>query len=268
MGAYNYMDSWIPGQSTEENQEVFSVRTRAAQEDISFGKPVCGYTGDESKAWNYKLDTTKLVFSGDLSASNSTVLTVDGVALTAVVFATTHLAAMQALAAKVKAATFVDGHGDTKYYDCIIDPEDATNRTLLIRAKGATSVSSGVVSGGSAVTITATYQSDQVFLGISYYSAKDVAFNAAAAYAKYFQNQDINIAEKGIVAVYVKGTILADKVAYIMATSGDSKLGYFYTSGDSCNAIFRSDMQLIGSDYLAALELRGMVKFHTERTWS
>lgn len=268
MGQYGSMDIWIPGQSVEENQEVVSIKSRAAQEDISFGRAVCGYLGDENKAWNYKLDTTKLVFSADLSASNSVVITVNGVATVAEVFDTTHLAQMLLIIAKIKALTFVDGHGDTCYYDCILDTTDATNRTLLIRAKGATCVASGVVTGGSAVTIAATYQSDQVFLGIAAYIAKDVVYDGTNTYAKYFADESVNIVEKGIYVVYVKGTIQADAVAYIMATSGNAALGYFYPSGDTTNCMFRSDRVTIGSDYLVALEIRGIVKFQAARTWS
>jgi len=148
MGAYNDMAPGVAGLLVSSEKEV---DTGIAQEAMTPGVPVFSYNGQGNKVWKYKSDVTKLVFSGDLGASNSTVITINGTAATAVVYATSHAATMAAILVQIKAVT-IGGY----LVDAVLDTADTNNRTILVRTKGVACVASGAVTGGSAVTITAT----------------------------------------------------------------------------------------------------------------
>ncbi len=144
MTAYNDMSPGVAGLIVTQYPKI---DTGIVQESMTPGTPVFGYTNSGNKVWKLKADVSKLVFSGDLGASNSTVITVNGTASAAVVYGTSHAATMTAIIAAVNALSGVE---------CVLDTTDTNSRTLLIRVKGATSVCTGAVTGGSAVTVTAT----------------------------------------------------------------------------------------------------------------
>lgn len=144
MTAYNDMSPGVAGLIVTQHPKI---DTGIAQESMTPGTPVFGYTGSGNKVWKLKADVSKLVFSGDLGASNSTVITVNSVAAASVTYGTSHAATMTAIIAAVNALTGVE---------CVLDTTDSNSRTLLIRTKGATATASGAVTGGSAVTITPT----------------------------------------------------------------------------------------------------------------
>lgn len=153
MTAYNDMNPGVAGLIQSRAPKVASG---IAQESMTAGLPVFGYTGSGERVWKLKADVSSLLLSADLSASNSTVITVNGVASAAVVYATSHTATMDAIVNAVKAIPGVEAVRDS-----------GNTRTILIRTKGLTATASGVVSGGSAVTVTPTNGLfGQVFKGI------------------------------------------------------------------------------------------------------
>jgi len=144
MTAYADMSPGVAGLIVTQYPKIDSG---IVQESMTPGTPVFGYTNSGKKIWKLKADVSKLVFSGDLGASNSTVITVNGVAAAAVVYATSHIATMTAILGAINA---VAGS------EAVLDTDDTNNRTILIRTKGVTATCSGAVTGGSAVTITPT----------------------------------------------------------------------------------------------------------------
>ena len=148
MGAYGFPDTALLGLVQSNEEDVVSIP--AGVDTFKPGDLVFTYKGD-NVAYPYKQDVSKLVFSGDLGASNSTVITVNGVAAAAVVYATSHLATMTAI---INAVNGIVISGVT--VKAVLDSSDSNNRTLLILTKGATATASGAVTGGSAVTITPT----------------------------------------------------------------------------------------------------------------
>ena len=155
MSAYGDMNPGVAGLIMTQYPKIDSG---IVQESMTPGTPVFGYTRSDKKIWKLKADVSKLVFSADLSASNSTVVTVNSVAAAAVVYATSHAATMTAIINAIKALTGVEA---------VLDSTDSNGRTILIRTKGATSTASGAVTGGSAVTVAATNGLfGQKFLGI------------------------------------------------------------------------------------------------------
>lgn len=175
MSAYGDLNPGVAGLIVTRNPKV---DTGIVQEAMTPGMPVFGYTNSGNKVWKLKADVSKLVFSGDLGASNSTVITVNGVASAAVVYATSHAATIAAVVNAIKALTGVEA---------VLDSDDTNSRTILVRTKGATSTASGAVTGGSAVTITPTNGLyGQVFRGIL---AKEnlvpATVGGSAAFAQY-----------------------------------------------------------------------------------
>lgn len=153
MTAYADMNPGVAGLIQSRAPKVASG---IAQEALTAGLPVFGYAGSGEKVWKLKADVSSLLFSADLSASNSTVITVNGVASSAVVYATSHSATMDAIVNAIKAIPGVEAVRDS-----------SNTRTILIRTKGATITASGAVTGGTAVTVTATNGLfGQVFKGI------------------------------------------------------------------------------------------------------
>lgn len=160
MGAYGFPDTARLGVIDSNHSEVDSIPSAVAT--MVPGDLVFTYQGDNA-GYKYLLDTAKLVFSADLSASNSTVVTVNGVSTVAEVYGTSHAATMTAIINKVKALTGVE---------CILDSTDSNGRTILIRTKGATNTSSAAVTGGSAVTVAVTSASGQMFRGVVTYATR------------------------------------------------------------------------------------------------
>lgn len=155
MGAYADMNPGVAGLIMTQYPKI---DTGIVQETMTPGTPVFGYTGSDKKIWKLKADVSKLVFSGDLGASNSTIITVNGVASAAVGYGTSHAATIAAIVNAAKALTGVEA---------VLDSTDTNSRTILVRTKGATSVATGAVTGGSAVTVASTDGLfGQKFLGI------------------------------------------------------------------------------------------------------
>lgn len=147
-----------PGAAGQIITQYPKIDTGIVQETMTPGMPAFGYTGSDKKIWKLKADVSKLVFSADLSASNSTVVTVNSVAASAVVYATSHAATIAAVVNAIKALAGVEA---------VLDSTDVNSRTILIRTKGLTITASGAVTGGSAVTVTPTNGLfGQKFLGI------------------------------------------------------------------------------------------------------
>jgi hypothetical protein len=158
MAAYGDMNPGVAGLLQGTLGLTPKTDTGIVQEAIVAGTPVFGYPNSGNKVWKLKADVSKILFSADLGASNSTVVTVNGVASAAVVYATSHAATMTAIINAIKAIAGVEA---------VLDSTEGTGRTIIIRTKGATSTVAGAVTGGSAVTVTPTNGLfGQVFKGV------------------------------------------------------------------------------------------------------
>lgn len=190
------------------------VESRPAGQIIQFGRPVMGYAAD-NRAYPY-VDDGKIVASADLSASNSTVVTINGVALTAVVYGTSHIATMNAIIAMIESS--VSGA------DAYLDTADTNNRTIIVRIKGVEVVASAVTSGGGAVTWTASLVNDQIFLGVSLRTMKE-----HNAQNQYNANEAVNVMVEGWITVDAGAAVNENNAVYLI-TSGAYK-GQFGASG-------------------------------------
>jgi hypothetical protein len=234
MGAYETIDPAIAGLQYGLDNDVETWR---AAEEIPFGRGVFGYVGDEKNAYLYKLDTSTTVFDADFVASNSIVATVNGVAVTAVVFDTDQATTMSNLEAQIEAdisgaeATLTDTGGD--------------NRTIAIFIKGVSVVVTWAVTGGASQPgDTVTTSSAQIFLGVS-----AITHREAAGTNSYKVKDAANILIKGKLYVLTNAAVNANTAAYV--ASADS---LFSTSGYDTKSRYRSSIASAG---LALVEVRG-----------
>lgn len=217
MSAYGDLNPAVAGLIQSRAPKVASG---IAQESMTPGLPVFGYTGSGEKVWKLKADVSSILFSADLSASNSTVITVNGVASAAVVYATSHTATMDAIVNAIKALAGVEAVRDS-----------SNARTILIRTKGATATASGTVTGGSAVTVTPTNGLfGQVFKGVLS-SGSAMVPSTTGGSGSYAQYEAVPVVTAADIWVQAAAGVDSNEKAYV-----DVSTGAFAASGQDVGA--------------------------------
>jgi hypothetical protein len=97
MTAYGNIDSALAGLLVGDAEVV----SRVAGNECNFGMPAVVFSGDAEKVFQYVLDKSVLTFSADFVASNSIAVSVDGTAITPVVFDTNHATTFAAVVAAI-----------------------------------------------------------------------------------------------------------------------------------------------------------------------
>lgn len=217
MSAYGDLNPAVAGLIQSRAPKVASG---IAQESMTPGLPVFGYAGSGEKVWKLKADVSSILFSADLSASNSTVITVNGVASAAVVYATSHTATMDAIVNAIKALAGVEAVRDS-----------SNARTILIRTKGATATASGTVTGGSAVTVTPTNGLfGQVFKGVLS-SGSAMVPSTTGGSGSYAQYEAVPVVTAADIWVQAATGVDSNEKAYV-----DASTGAFAASGQDVGA--------------------------------
>jgi len=232
MTAYNNIDSAIAGLKSGLGDS--KVSSCVAGEAIAFGRPVFAYDNDVEKVYNFKLDVSTNLYSADFSSSNVIALSVNGVAITPITYATDHATTLAALVAAVDALAGVE---------CISSAE----KTLLIRTKGADCVVVTSVSGGSAVTVTTTTGSGSVFVGVSLFTQK-----VGGTYAIY---DSVNVLREGNIWVTCNTAAEGNMIAYLDIAGAD-KGAFTNAAGTDIGCKFQSNLAATG---LALIEVNGQV---------
>lgn len=217
MTAYGYADPALAGM-VKGFGDARTVDPVILQEAIPFGQPVFGYAGQSpAKGWGFKKDTAKIVYSTDFVASNSTIVTVNGVATDAVVYATSHAVTIAAIVTAIKA----------KGFDAVLDASDTNSRTILVRSKGATITADSATTGGSGQpTDTVTYSSGQMFLGVHVFKHVDPSKSPA-------QYDVADVLRIGVITgSTASGSALKKGMPAYVATTGK-----FASSGDAISTV-------------------------------
>lgn len=267
MPIYGNFDIALAGMKAEDNQGDFKIDSYIAKEQISFGDGIYGYVGDTNKpqaCWKYHQDTAKVVYSADFVASNSIAFSVNGVAITPVVFATNQLTTITALKNAVGALSVPDINGNNVAVNCILDATDTNNRTLLVRAVGSNIVITSTVTGGvSQPTATITYSSDQVFLGVA---MKQEKYKLTYADCYYYINDVISCVSNGEVWAFSDTTA---KFGIEAKVKTSSVLGTFVSSGDSVGCMFTENYytNTTTGDTIAVVKVNGMKKINAVIAW-
>lgn len=211
-------------------------------------------------------DTASSVFSADLITGNTVNATVNGVAITPVVYATSHLATMQAVANAIDAIPSVSS----------ATVGGANNRTITIISNvgTATTVSVFTVTGGaSQATVTTTTGQSGTFFGVTqriYGKANayipDLGPNltlSSGIVAPYYRGQVAPTLTQGRIYVTPETVVTSNSAVYmrVAASGANTQLGAFRGDADSGNAILIPATQAIWREgngtigNLAVLEL-------------
>jgi hypothetical protein len=251
MGEYNNMDAAVAGLKYGLDGQTESW---CAKENISFGDAIFGYSGDEQNGYLYHLDTSQTVFDADFVSLNNIVATVNGVAVTAVVFDTDQATTMDNLKAQIEA--------DIAGAVVTLTDTGGANRTIVIHIPGVDVVVTWAVTlGASQAGDTVTVSSAQVFVGVAQLTQKEYStrklldgteINAAV---NYLIGDAMNVLTEGKIYVNGIGAINANTSAYILASGADKgKFTATSTSNYDTKGKFRST---IAASALVLFEVRG-----------
>jgi hypothetical protein len=246
MAEYDNMDNAFEGMlyGVANYNRIEGGWAAAEAGGIGFGKPAFAYVGDEKNLYNYLNDTAKIVFDADFVASNLINATVNGVSIAEVTFTTDHDTTAELLVAAFAA---LDG------VKCILDSNDANNRTFLVQSKGLANTSTAVVTAGASQAVaTITYDSSQVYVGTTCSVQNSLGY--------YEQYDAVNVVAEGEVWVVPVLAVQAQESAYVDGAGAD--IGAFTDStGVAVAATYRSSGV---ADALVRLYTEG----HTNMTYA
>jgi len=250
MSAYNTLDKAFPGLKYGIDSRVVSRAVKEAN-GLDFGRPVFGYAGNEKDIYNYHQDRSQTVFDADFVASNSIVATVNGTAVTAVVFDTDQATTITALAAQIEAdiagatATLTDTGGD--------------NRTIVIDIDGVDVVVTWAITGGaSQAGDTVTVSSRQVFIGIALFTQRESAVKKdldgnilEAADAKYAYKTAANVMVNGWIYA-MKGAVAVNNLttAYVIKSGATQGKLTNDTNAQAISGVVFDSVEVSGTEYV------------------
>lgn len=220
------------------------VLSRAAAGAVPFGLGVVRHQGSpDKKTRTPKKNYVTLAFSADLVTGNSTVVTLNGAALSAVPFNTDHLTTMNDIAAAIDA---VAGIGSATV-------GGASNRSIFITGTDIDVTVSAVVTGGaSQATASATYSTVDVFQGVSLLPARE---QSLAGVVEYADTEAVNVVIKGRMWVKVEEAVTPASNVYVRHTaSGANVPGGFRASADTDKAFQVTS----GARYLTSASAGGL----------
>jgi|SRR5271169_1343419 len=184
------------------------------------------------------VDIVAVTLSAPLSNLNSTVVTLNGIALSPVVYSISNAATLNSLAILIAAQPF------------IASAVSDGSSTITITAEQGFAVSATfVTSSGSAVTWTSAYTNDNVFQGVSMYIQNKMNLlgpQGSAGGQPYFPGDPVSTLTRGRVWVIPENTVTSDSQVYwrIKPTLSNPQVGSFRADSDSGNAILLSNNQV------------------------
>ena len=213
------------------------VESIIAYNAINFGRGLASYKG-ETDVEMAKRDVATVTYSADFVASNKVNLTINGVAMAEVTFATDHATTAAAVLAAIQAVSTV--YSATK---------DGAGRVFTIRTKGTVATITGAVTaGGSQATTTVesttASATNMVFKGISVHR-----HNESGAYAA---KDIVDVIRQGRVWIETSGTVAVDQTAYVDLSDGLGKFTATSTNNLATGGVFKSAVTGAG---LAVVEI-------------
>jgi hypothetical protein len=218
----NELDQAIAGQIA--TLEDWNIKTRNAEQAIGFGKAVVAGATPGLDVKNIFKSKASVTYSVDFVASNSIPITVNGVAITPVVYATSHAATFAALIAAINA---LDG----------VSAVAGTGREILITVDGASeniTISDTTVTGGAGQpTVTTVYTSVDIFEGVAVVRHGQPAI--VGGDDQYEINDSVNVLTKGVVWVEVVDTVAYGDSVYVYNDKSDEDNQGRFTNSSSGN---------------------------------
>lgn len=260
MGAYDRPEVALAGLQYGANISDKDVISRyAAVDDISPGDPLFGYEGDDINCYQAARDTLILTFSADLVALNVTTLTLSAITngvndaqTVAETFDTDHDTTMDNLVAAIEAA----------YPNATVTLTDAiNNRQITIQQNGANWTGSGVVTlGVSQATITPTYTTAQVFIGIAVLNH----MSTNTTRGLYEVGDMVDVLSEGKIYVNTSVAVNANTDAYVIWTYTTPANQGKFTNVSSGN--YETGCKFLTSTTGAGLAAVEVNKQHTDAT--
>lgn len=249
MTAYNDFDQAIAGLKYGEDSDVESFVSKEIN-GIDFGLPLFGYEGNDNDVYRYHQNISATTFDGDFTGADVITLTVDGVELTPVTYATSHAATLAALVVVVEAE--VEGSIVTGVTRTItIEVEDGVNRSVT-----------ETVVGGTEATGTEVLSSGMIFKGGALFIQKEAALKTDldgvtvdAATAKYELNSSVPGMVEGWMWFETDGNADSGRAVYVII-SGDDQGKLTHTIGSNtliAGLVFKTTAN---SDDLAGVRLK------------
>lgn len=204
----------------------------AAIEEIPVGLGVAKVVGADMQVRLPHQDIVAVAASTALVASNSTVVTLNGVALAPVVYATSNAATLTAIAALIAAQ------------DNIASAVSNGTDTITIHADQGFAVTATFVTtaGSGQPTWTSTYTNDNVFYGIALriQNKQNLYSNTGSAGGSpYYVGDAVATLRRGRVWVTVENTVTSDSPVYwrFKANGGNTQVGSFRSDSDSSSCV-------------------------------
>lgn len=203
------------------------VLSRAAVGAIGVGRAVMRHQGKpDTSARLPKKNYETIAFSTDFVTGNSIVATVNGVALSAVVFATDHLTTITALATAIQNTVPV----------LTATVGGASNRSIFLTGNDVDiTVTVATTGGAGQPTATYTYDTADYLLGIAMLSSVEQAMTTGVV--DIADLTAVNILNKGRVWVVVEEAVTPASPVFIRHTdNGANTSGGFRASADTARA--------------------------------
>jgi len=211
----------------------------SAIEEIPVGLGTAKVIGSDYEVRLPHMNVGTVVASVPLVASNSTIATVNGVALAPVVYATSNAATLAAIAAAIAAA---DGIGSAT--------SNGTDTITVIAEQGLPVLVTLVTTAGSGQpTWTTTYSSQDIFYGVALYIQNKMNLlgpQGSNGAAPYYVGDPVSTLTRGRVWVQVEDTVTSDSPVYwrVKPTVSNPQVGGFRADSDTGNAILIPSTQV------------------------
>jgi hypothetical protein len=187
-----------------------------------------------------RLPTTSksvLLFDADFVASNTIDLDVNGVSIAQVTYATSHDNTADLLVAAIDA---LDGIA------CVLDSDDANNRTFIVTSTSDVAVvitSVVVAAGASQAGSTVTTNTNDKFRGVALQTHTLVQDENGLT--QYVVNDVVSDIEQGGVAVWVEEAVTEKDPVYLRfeVNGASTAVGYFRTDADTNKAMLLDGVQ-------------------------
>lgn len=214
------------------------VESFIAEETIPFGR---GVTAEAANVTSVRLagkDNCDALYDADFVTGNSIAFSVNGTAITPVVFATDHATTFAALIAAIDGLTGVTAVAGTGRH-VLVEMED-----------GSTITCTSVVTGGaSQAGVTFTYSADDTFRGVSVATQKE---QDSSGNVQYVANEAVSVMRQGVIWVETSKAVNADSAAYVDMTGAIGKFTDASSGNIATGGVFRSTVAAAG---LAKLEV-------------
>lgn len=208
-----------------------NVLSPRAFDEIPIGRGVAKVTGVDYQVRLPQQNLSTIVLDADLVTSNSIAVSINGVALTPIVFAVSHLNTMGLIATAIEAEPGIES----------ATVGGANNRTITVVAENGevAEVDSFVVTlGASQATATITNTTSDTLYGVALRTQTKMnlyAQTGSNGASPYYEGDCVSMLTKGRVYVLVEDEVTSDDPVYMrfVANGLNTKLGSFRADDDS-----------------------------------